>query len=244
MFNKVKKKIKILISKIKNYFLIKKTKIIFNGVKLIIWDLDETLYFQPNLIEKTRKIYEKEFLNISSKNTIKKFKKLEKKYRWFEILAKAKNINYKQIIIDLDQKIKKEKFIKKNNKLVKIINKISRVKKQIILTNSSKNSAKKILEKIGFTKLDKTFIKVVSVENMSKPKPNRQILKKILKEFNLKNKEVILIGNSKKEDIDLANKIGMKTIQIRNFSLTAKKANLIFESIDQFIDTMYESKIF
>ena len=183
-------------------------------IEVIIWDLDETLYFSPRTINQIRDAYLRRFVGRSKgQKLIKEFESHEQSgKKWFQIVAEKKKVSEKDAIIMTENSIDKAKFVSKNPKLVKYFRKSAH--RHIILTNSPRNVTWSVLHKIGFDSALSAFNHVFTIEDMVHPKPNLKMLRKILKIENVTPQQTISIGDSVRTDVLPAKRVGMVTCQI------------------------------
>lgn len=187
--------------------------------ELIIWDVDETLYFSQKTIKLSRFVFFLLYIRDEIKNIseffslVDSFKEKEKLKRWFEISAEKLNEPYSKVMCLAEKILKKENHIKENIKLVSFFSRSK--KKHLILSNSSSGSAKRVLLKLGFNSFD-DFLEIIGIDNNDQPKPSIESLEKILSKHSIRPNKCLMIGDSVKSDINPAKKVGMKTILIRN----------------------------
>lgn len=185
-------------------------------IKLLIWDLDETLYFSPKLIEHVRNTYLNNFIGENPGRT-----KLEKEFiahekagkKWYQILSRHKGISEKDTIINIETQIDKAKFIFENPELVKYFQGSNH--KHTLVTNSPLVSAESILSKLGFANHQEVFNKILSIEDFNHPKPNSKILENIIKNESILPAQAMAIGDSTRHDILPAKQLGMVTSHIQ-----------------------------
>ncbi len=101
--------------------------------------------------------------------------------------------------------IKKAKLFSNSVKTLEILSKKYLL---FIITNNEKPVMKKILENY---KIKKYFKKVLSRNDIKKHKPSTEGIKKIMKEYSLKNNEVVYVGDTTIDAI-MGNKAKVKTI--------------------------------
>ncbi|MCW1296330.1 MAG: HAD-IA family hydrolase [Candidatus Parvarchaeota archaeon] len=181
--------------------------------KLIIFDLDGTLYripkeiserFEDNIID----FYAENFC-VSREDARKIRKKLKKKYGTSAYVFKAlgmENDFYLSVFGGIDPST----YIKKDEKLVEILNEIKL--KKVILTNSPKFFALKVLNAIGIDA--DTFDLIVTADNCEKIKPDREAFLNITKKFNISPLETIVVGDEAEKDLKMAHELGMKTVLV------------------------------
>jgi phosphoglycolate phosphatase len=74
--------------------------------------------------------------------------------------------------------------------------------KMYIATNASDNFAYKILENLNILEY---FDKIIGANNVKNPKPKPDMLEKILSDYNYDNKDVVLVGDSQKDELSAKN---------------------------------------
>lgn len=184
-------------------------------IRLIIWDLDETLYYDVPTIDYVRQQYLEAYIkNVPDrKKGIKRFNQLEKSgKRWFEILGDQWGKDPKSTISLVESTFDKSRFLRQDDDLVKYFQ--STQKKHVIVTNSSHKSAAACLTKLGLTGFNTIFHSLYTVEVLTTLKPDANILRKILGSMDVEAKTAISVGNSFNEDIAPAKKIGLHTCLI------------------------------
>jgi len=213
----------------------------YKNAQLIIWDLDETLFFSNKIIKLSRYTYFLLYLknnlhkNNKFKHVLESFLIKEKESRWFEIIANDFNITFNEAMIIAENIIKKENYIQKNDKLVSFFNKSD--KKHIVLTNSSTNGAKKILRSLGFEHFN-DFADILGIDLLVSPKPEIKVLKDIVNKYSIPCDKCLVIGNSFKDDLDPALKLNMKVIHISNQPENYRLNSI--KSINKLVDWIYE----
>ena len=194
-------------------------KYIYNKVELVIWDLDETLFFSNKCRKFSRFVFFLLFIRNEIKNIsefvglVDIFKEKEKKSRWFEIVSEKLGYSHHKTMKMAEKILHKHEFIDSNYNLVLYFSKSK--KKHIILTNSSSGSTKKVLIKLGFTSFE-DFLEIIGIDNTLSPKPSTKVLEKILDKYAVQPNRTLVIGDSIRSDINPAKKLGIKTILVRN----------------------------
>ncbi|MBI3576957.1 HAD family hydrolase [Candidatus Gottesmanbacteria bacterium] len=183
-------------------------------IRLIIWDLDETLYFSKRAIGVVRNAYLKEFLAFSrSSKSVNVFYQKEKSgERWFEIVAEAKGLSPKQAILAIDPSIPRANHIYRNEALVQFFS-TSRLR-HLLITNSTAFSVDAIMNRLGLSDYRQRFEHIYTIETMSKPKPNKTIIQTIAAKTKIKPEYILAIGNSYQEDLQCPHIMGMMTCLI------------------------------
>lgn len=198
-----------------------------NNIKVLIWDLDGTLY--QELPEIKKEIHQNVIKAIVKTKSIS-FKKGEELYS--QVYAQVKS-NTKTLInlgVDKDYVLSGNwynqaqlKYLKKDPDLVKVFKQLSNLR-HIIDTNSNKQVTFKKLKILG---LDLNFFgKIFTSTDMGdKVKPDPFAFKIVLQFTKLRPQEHLFIGDSEGKEIIPAQKIGMKTClvwgksEIANISL-------------------------
>lgn len=175
-------------------------------IKVCVFDLDGTLYNVENKITKVIDEKIKNFLLEETKMSETEFKILEKNkpdiIEALEYLKLSKKKYYKFVYDNIDY----NKYFLKD---LKLLNSLKSLKcKKIVCSNSPKKHIKKVLQLIG---IKRQFNKVYSMQEVINKK---ECYKKILKRYNITNKEMIVIGNDYNVDIKPANELKIKTILI------------------------------
>jgi putative hydrolase of the HAD superfamily len=207
-------------------------------IKLIIFDFDNTLVNTRDATIKALKcIYKK----IKPKITFKKFLEIcdnfERNYNfkrkeWFYYFTK----NWKKAK-ELE-KIYWE-IVMKNTKVFEgvreTLKKLKRKYKIVLLTLTDGKKGIK-MKRIKRLRLDKYFDKIyIGMENVREHKPKISAFKRILKDFKVKPKEVVMVGDSYERDILPAKKLKIFTISFRKRN-NADKVIKNFKSLIKIIN--------
>jgi len=216
--------------KINLYLIIKKTIFklyLLASVKCLIWDVDGTLW---KSLFVSRKIQEG-YINFSIKHSNKSSSHINelfsKSKNWLNTTKKITGIKNDLLIVKkIESSIKKYLYIQKDESLVNWIISL-RFKKNIILTNSTKEITIKTLNKIGF-KNDRIgkitpFDEIITIENTNSLKPDLKVFNYILIKTGLKPKRHLMIGDSLYHDLIPAKRLGMKAIHIDKFEILFDK---------------------
>ncbi|MCC6711044.1 MAG: HAD family hydrolase [Candidatus Pacebacteria bacterium] len=201
-----------LLKKIKNII---KRKL----VRVIVWDFDDTLYINSQVGEALKKGYYNYLnKNLNKKISTKEFDQLIKQHgRWSKAVAKKLNKKELDVINYVEEKVDKSKLLKPNKKLVKQLEKLNSYQ-HLILSNTPKAELEKCLKKIGFKKNKKLvfspFTKIIDCNETKSLKPNLAPFKKVLTETKLFPKMILMVGDSYKNDIEPAKKLGFQAILV------------------------------
>ena len=218
-----------------------------NSLNAIFFDLDGTLvYFQIEYIKARKKA-----IKILERNGIPKNKyNLNSSIR--EMIAESKN--YFSNTLKFDQNKINNIFKKVNESIIKIelkaakkakpINNIDKLLKyfkdkkikQIIITYNTHKTAELTLKK---AKLDSYINEIYGRDDVEIAKPNIKHLEPVIKKYNLKPENCVIVGDYK-IDIELGKNFGCKTIGV----ITNHEINLI-ENADFKIhqDKLYDELI-
>jgi FMN phosphatase YigB (HAD superfamily) len=205
-----------IISKVKRYkSLLFLSQVYFQSEKLV-WDLDGTLYFNPKLIDVLRKEYVHYYTG-KLKRSKNNFIDLEKMgYDWSEILGETQGSKVKSLILRIENKIPKYKYIRVNRGLSHFL--INNSKENLVFTNSDKEQAFDSLHKLGISNFNKALSTIITLNDLNEPKPFKKsygTLLKVLGELSPSN--VIYIGDSEKQDIKPAKEFGFTTVFLNHW---------------------------
>lgn len=191
-----------------------------NLIKVIIFDLDDTLYKESTFVEggfkAVAEYIEKEF-KVKKKDFLKDLiKVLEKKGRGyiFDIALRKYNLYDKKLVNEL---IKIYRHHKPNVKpcpgAKELLNSLKKRYKLAVITDG-----------LGYVQRNK--VKALGIENFfdiiiytddygkRKSKPSLYSFKKVLKYFNVNSKKVIYIGDDPHKDFYGAKRLGIKTARV------------------------------
>lgn len=160
-------------------------------IKGIIFDFDGTLFTSNSLGVKTLK-------NLGKKIDFK-FKKNEyDKLRGLNRQQKAK-ILFKNNFDEYWPKWKKiyeNNFLKEVKEFNNVINTLNLLKKEYKLFIFSTKDTELITKTIKKFKINKLFLEVYGFTNLNYPKPHPFAIKEIKNKYSLKNKELVMVGDS------------------------------------------------
>lgn len=213
-------------------------------IRVIVWDLDGTLYSNKNLVNKLKNVYIRSYSkshNFKEKIGRKKFLEEEKQGKsWYEILKPIPGQTKKETILKNEHDFSKSNYLKKDELIVSVLKQLNRKHKNIIFSNSIDHHGIQVLQKIGIDKNsnNKIFTKKFFLNSFTDAKPlgnSFQVLNSYLSKEHAQ-KSVLYIGDSLSEDIVPAKKNGFVTIFINRDSL---KNNSNFEFKDH--TTLFKS---
>ena len=204
--------------------------------KVIIFDLDDTLYKEREFVEggfKDVAKYMEERFNIKKADFYKLLLKvLEKQGRGhvFDSCLKEHNLYSKKIV---DKLVKTYRLHKPNIKLypsVKtLLSRFEKNYKLALITDGLKYVQQRKVKALGLEKLFDLII-YTDAFGKKKSKPSPYSFNKVLKYFNISRKQAVYIGDDPNKDFIGARKIGIKTIRILQGRFKDIKAEKGFEA--------------
>lgn len=182
----------------------------------IVWDLDGTLYFSPVLIDRLRKKYVRYYVS-RGKEPEKNFLELESRGEdWINIIQGIESLSQKKLISNIERGIVKHQYVDENLRLVEYFAGSS--KKHFLFTNSDRKETLNALYKLGVQKPSGVFSRIITMDDLEELKPSKNSFNLLLKALGgVGSGTVIYIGDSAKQDINPARKLGFKTIFINNW---------------------------
>jgi len=208
------------------------------NIEVVIWDVDETMYYDEKVIVKTRQAYvemlEKRGFGNLTKKIKDDFDALESTgKKWYQILVEKLGVSEVEVIGLAEAGFDKSKLVKKNPRLVKMLS--SGKRKNFVVSNSSRRSVFAILKKLGFVKPESFFEEVFSIENMGGLKPNERVLLGITERANVGPEKVLMVGDSLIDDIIPAKNIGLLTSHVR-CKRSEGEADFCVKDLDELLD--------
>ena len=188
------------------------------GYKLIIFDLDGTLYKIPKEIDKkiedrVNDFYAEKF-DVSKEEAKNLRNKLKKKYGTSILVFRRFGIDENEFYEKVFGDINPKDYIKEDKKLVKMLKEINL--KKVILTNSPRFFALKVLDAL---KIDQNvFDLIVTANDYSVVKPRKEAFLNITNYFGISPLETIVVGDEAEKNLKTAHKLGMKTVLVGNKS--------------------------
>ncbi|MFN4212831.1 MAG: HAD family hydrolase [Microgenomates group bacterium] len=191
-------------------------------IRFLIWDVDRTLWSSTKLAKIIKEefiIYLKKFIKRSKKEVFNLFNTESKKWEsWSKTVSFLTGIEEERIILDIERKINKYKYLKKDKKLLEVFNKLKQYR-HLILTNGSHKNTLLSLQSLGFplNAINDSFFelypfeKIFSIEKTCAAKPKKEAFLKILEYTNMLPENHLIIGDSFELDIKPAKKLGMRT---------------------------------
>lgn len=218
----------------------------FNNIKFIIFDLDDTLIDEKKYRVKNIKKILSFFLlrKINSNYKISNFIKLNylqsKIYdnKYLTNLSKKLNIRVKKSdILELFNNSPKERYVSKKDILLLKLLKKKKIKIGLITDGNYIRQFNKIYD-AGIIKL---FDKIIINKTEKKKKPNKLSFKKMLSYYNLDPSQAVYIGDNPNKDFLGPKSLGIKTIRICKGKYKHLNKNKFFEA-DKKINRLNELK--
>ncbi|MBI4999574.1 HAD family hydrolase, partial [Candidatus Gottesmanbacteria bacterium] len=187
----------------------------FANIKVIAWDVDTTLYQNiPELSQALKNgfievVAEKKNLPLDQAATL--FEKERSKYNASTMALLSLGVGDYHTILEVQKKINKQSYIKKDAKLPAMFKKLSRFR-HFVITNSMLEDDLATLTNLGLSL--SLFERIITPEDTGKSKPDLAPFKFLLKLTGLPPAQHVYVGDREKVDIEPAKKLGMKTILV------------------------------
>ena len=199
-----------------------KTYNIPETVKGIIFDIDGTLYTSEAYVFEQVDVQVRHFAKLKSISVETARKMVEEyKSKWAEnhngekiSLAKtmaAFGIPVAESILWRKKLIKPEKFLHRDEKLVKTIESLKSKYKIICVTNNPVFTARKTLEAIGISEF---FPEIIGLDSTGLSKPHYLPFSMALQKMGVEEKNCVAVGDRFNIDIELPVKMGMGGILV------------------------------
>ena len=199
-----------------------KTYNIPKDVKGIIFDIDGTLYTSEEYVFEQVDVQVRHFAKLKSISVEAARKMVEEyKAKWAEThngekisLAKtmaAFGIPVAESILWRKKLIKPEKFLHRDEKLVKTIESLKSKYKIICVTNNPVFTARKTLEAIGISDF---FPEIIGLDSTGLSKPHYLPFSMALQKMGVEAKNCVAVGDRFNIDIELPVKMGMGGILV------------------------------
>lgn len=181
--------------------------------KYIIWDLDGTLYQNDILGKDIQNYFYRKLLKTIPDLTPKKFTELTAIHgSWSTLVSHYTNVDEFTILDEFDKQVVRSNYLKRDEKIVNLIEKKLSNYRHLILTNSGKKEAQKCLLKIGFNL--KTFDIIFARDTINLLKPDPKIYPIITKYTNTAKFRHLFVGDSIAHDIIPPKKYGFQSLPI------------------------------
>lgn len=214
--------------------------------KVIIWDLDNTLYditpeFADMLDEAMAKALVEDLgIKMDLEEAKTKVKESYLKYRdGGHVFYEKYNINPIDLFFAYHERTPVEKIIPYNG----LLEKLKRLPfEQYIFTYSSNATAKRILKQIGLDEFFEGRLYTVEDYNFSKKNDNAEVYQKLCQDIGVKPEDCIFVDDSY-SNLEYAKKAGMTTVRIYYNQNSAKDNPYIdhaFKGINSMLDEVIE----
>jgi HAD superfamily hydrolase (TIGR01549 family) len=181
-------------------------------IKVLVWDLDQTLYPYQKALDKEFKkaLYQivAEYTNTSYQKAKKQFQQRQKKLKGTTITLNSFGIDGYQQLPKIVKAIDWSKYLKKEKRLTQMFNDLKSYR-HLLLSDSNREIAIMKLELLGLdiSVFEKTFCGI----ELRITKPNIKLFKKVSLYTKLPAKCHLIIGDSLDKDILPAKKLGWQT---------------------------------
>lgn len=200
-------------------------------IKAVIFDFDDTLekyklakhyaekevekyFYKKHRIKNAAKLLDDLDLHYTIKGRTKKDVGLYKRELWFKdifdkLKIKPKKGEIRRLTKLYWDSVEKKVILMPNTK--KILEKLKKRFKLAVISDSDGSRATKIkrLWKLGITRL---FDLIVTGDDVKTTKPDKRFYSAVFKRLKVKPKECVMVGDKPEYDLQLAKKLGLKTI--------------------------------
>lgn len=186
---------------------------VFSRAKVVVWDLDGTLYDHSKLLFVLRERWCQYYVNHTTASAIDFSEQEARGKDWYQILQRVSPKSIKQLCIEVESTVIKSDFVEPSNLVATYFNHSN--KQHFLFTNATRAQAIAILKKIGVSKPSQNFKKMLTLDELPDAKPAPAAYDYLLKKLAIfKPSEILFIGDSLKNDILPAQKYGFETIFI------------------------------
>ncbi len=207
---------------------------LFKSVKILIWDIDGTLY---KMLPEIKALYrEREYQVIMAhlgwprEKAVAKFLKMYPKLiSGTKTVSVITGIPTKDVAIEAETLMTREKYLKSDVRLIQLFEQLHKFT-HYLLVNGIQSVTQKTLKILGLN--PQIFQEIVTSEIVGENKPNPAGFQYILDKTKLPPKSHLMIGDREEVDLVPARQLGMKTCLV----WSEKKSNIA----DVTIKTVYE----
>lgn len=187
------------------------------GISVIIWDFDGTLYQSDELCLVYHDAYFTYIQNKLGKHyTVQQFKEHTNLYgTWSKAAATILHVEENIVNIEVNSTVKKVDHLQPNQEIVSLLSALHNFQ-HVILTNSLKKEVVAGLKKIGFKKNKNNifpFSMIFSADN-GYLKPDPKAFKQVLEFTKIPPQRHLMIGDSTYSDIIPARKLGLQALDV------------------------------
>lgn len=200
-------------------------------IKLLIFDLDNTLFDTYNQLG--IKVLDEMIKRMRKLGLTKRQERLlRKKYIFtgFRIIAKEIGLSEKVKKVGMDTYTSMDLS---HIKPYKDVNVLKSLKQKKVLVTSGTEAVQ--MKKVRILRIKRLFEEVI-VDKSSSPDNKKKIFERIMKKYELKPKEVMVIGDNPESELAASNALGMITVQI------LRRPGMLKGRADYYIKDLYELK--
>jgi len=210
-------------------------------IKVIVWDIDGTLYQSEGLGNAIVQHY-LSYLSKTLRFTPDRASKLfyaatEEMGRWSLAMSKLCNKPEEFFIWQIENNIQKHKFIKYNSSLVRALGLLHKYR-HFIVTNGTETNARRILRTIGFSfrgNRVSPFEKIFAFDQTGYLKPNSLAFQQVITYTKEHPWQHLVVGDNISSDIIPAKNLRMKTVIVGSRNHTA---DFSFVSINRLLEKL------
>lgn len=201
-------------------------------IKAVGFDVDGTLYHAPDaMVSEVGKILIQkaaEALAQDPDDIIEEYLVRREKYRSNTQTLNSFGLDGEKIFQEVWDSIAIEKYVSKDNRLVKVIGELKKKYKLFIVTNGTRTQVERKMTHLGLNYHD--FDPRIYCYDQGWVKPEPAPFLAAIESLNMKPEEIVYIGDRVDIDIEGASAVGMKTIYVGGVSKQA----------DQSVDSVYD----
>lgn len=191
-------------------------------LKIILFDLDGTLYTSPEVYQKFAEAAYHTYAKIKN-TTIEKAKEILENRREEMKKEKGYAVPYTLALLSFGIPIEEwhrenikffnaGDYLKKDEKLKGVLVKLKERYKLGVFTNNNRIQTERIIKKLG---IDKLFDYIFTYESFKLIKPDPEIFKLIIKELNVRPEECLMVGDRYYVDLVPAKEQGMEIYEVK-----------------------------
>ncbi|MGQ9465175.1 MAG: HAD family hydrolase [bacterium] len=192
------------------------------SLKVIIFDLDGTLYKSPEIYQKFAEAAYYTYAKLR-KTTIEQAKSILETRREEIKRQRGYPVPYTLALLSLDIPIEawhKEnikffdpgKYLQPDIQLKRILKELKIVYQLAVLTNNNRIQTDRILRALGIKDL---FSHIFTYETFKLIKPNLEIFRQVIQKLNLRPEECMMVGDRYDVDLVPAKEIGMQIFEVK-----------------------------
>lgn len=196
----------------------------FNSIRHLIWDVDGTLYQNQSLAVALKKSFvrvvaDKCGISASEAEEFLDANTAAGSHSWSQAVSTITGLPVKTVICEAEDGIDKSLFLRRDIRLIRLFQKISRSgRQQIILSNSPGKSISTVLRTVGLSECEVQFHHILSLDSLTHCKPHISCFEAVLALTHDTPESHLMVGDSIESDIIPAARLGMKTCLVHNGS--------------------------